>query len=348
MAGDTEETATSFGSVADSYDQVRPGPAPAAVDWLVPPRCAVAVDLAAGTGLFTRALAGRAGQVIAVEPDRRMRRVLAERSPGVRVLDGRAEEIPLPDNCADAVLVSTAWHWFDLERAVPEIARVLTDGGRLGVLWTSRDRSEDWVAGLDVIPAPDRPRTLDQAMERLSRQHAVMLPDGAPFSAAETASFGFARVISVDDTVDWLATASQVITADPELRAAGLARSRALLQARAHRASDTEMVRMPMRSWCWRAERLPRDRLSGRPADGGEADPGHDVIGGALDDPLIGHDHRLRGPEAGVLDLASRRLRCRGQHPRIRVQADGRLEQRRQPQGHRSRPAAEVQEPGLT
>jgi ubiquinone/menaquinone biosynthesis C-methylase UbiE len=271
MTGDTEESATSFGSVADSYDRVRPGPASAAVDWLVPPGGAVAVDLAAGTGLFTRALTGRARRVIAVEPDERMRRVLAERSPGVLVLDGRAEEIPLPDGCADAVLVSTAWHWFDLQRAVPEIARVLTDGGRLGVLWTSRDRSEDWVAGLDVIRAPDPPRTLDQARERLSRQHAVMLPDGAPFGAAETASFGFARVISVDDTVDWLATSSQVITADPELRAAGLARCRALLQARAYRGSDTEMVRMPMRSWCWRAERLPRDRLSGRPADGGEA-----------------------------------------------------------------------------
>jgi hypothetical protein len=90
-----------------------------------------------------------------------------------------------------------------------------------------------------------------------------MLPDGAPFSAAETASFGFARVISVDDTVDWLATASQVITADPDQRTAGLARSRAKLQARAFRADDTELVRMPMRSWCWRADRRPRVQLSG-------------------------------------------------------------------------------------
>ena len=134
-------------------------PAAAAVDWLVPAGCAVAVDLAAGTGLFTRALEGRAGQVVAVEPDERMRHVLAARSAGVRVLDGQAEDIPLPDGCADAVLVSHAWHWFDSERAVPEIARVLTDGGRLGVVWTSRDRGEDWVAGLDVIRSPEEPRT---------------------------------------------------------------------------------------------------------------------------------------------------------------------------------------------
>ena len=49
------EMAGSFGRVAESYDRARPGPAPAAVDWLLPARCAAAVDLAAGTGLFTRA-----------------------------------------------------------------------------------------------------------------------------------------------------------------------------------------------------------------------------------------------------------------------------------------------------
>jgi SAM-dependent methyltransferase len=255
-----EESATSFGSMADTYDRVRPGPPPAALDWLLPAGCALAVDLAAGTGLLTRALEGRAGQVVAVEPDERMRHVLAARSPGVPVLDGRAERIPLPDGCAGVVLVSHAWHWFDPRRAVPEIARVLTDGGRLGVLWTSRDRGDDWVAGLDVIRPPQEPRTPEEARERLSRQHAVTLPEGAPFGAAETASFGFTRMISVDDMLDWLATASQVITADPAERAAGLARSRAALQARAFRAAGTELVRMPMRSWCWRASRLPARR----------------------------------------------------------------------------------------
>jgi SAM-dependent methyltransferase len=261
--GGREESATSFGSMAGTYDRVRPEPAPAAVDWLVPPGCAVVVDLAAGTGLFTRALEGRAERVVAVEPDERMRRVLAARSPGVQVIDGRAEHIPLPDGCADAVLVSHAWHWFDAERAVPEIARVLADGACLGVLWTSRDRAEDWVAGLDVIGSPDEPRTPEQAMERQSRQHTVTMPEGAPFSAAETASFGFDRIISVDDTLDWLSTASQVITADPADRAAGLTRARAALRARAYLAGGTELVSMPMRSWCWRARRLPRGQSSG-------------------------------------------------------------------------------------
>ena len=126
------------------------------MDWLLPPRCEVAVDLAAGTGLLSRALACRVPEVIAVEPDGRMAAVLRARSPGVRVLRGTGEAIPLDDVQAGGVFVSAAWHWLDPGRAVPEIARVLRDGGGLGVLWTTRDREVPWSAALTcgVIPRP--------------------------------------------------------------------------------------------------------------------------------------------------------------------------------------------------
>src|ERR1700733_1727235 len=149
-----EEQAISFGSVAESYDRVRPGPVPSALDWLVPDGCGGAVRLAGGTGLFTRELLGRAARVVAVEPDARMREVLARRSPEVDVRAGWGEAMPLPDASADAVFVSTAWHSLDPTRAVPEIARVLRPGGRLGVIWTTRDRDRDWVAELDLLRLP--------------------------------------------------------------------------------------------------------------------------------------------------------------------------------------------------
>ena len=258
-----EEEATSFGSVADSYDRVRPGPAAAALDWLVPARCDVAVDLAAGTGLFTRALLGRAARVVAVEPDARMREVLARRSPGLDVRAGRGEVMPLPDASADAVFVSTAWHWLDLPRAVPEIARVLRPGGRLGVIWTSRDRNEDWVAELDLVRldgaedasrprGDDKPRTRTEVRAQLDRHHAVLQPAGSPFGPAETASFGFTRAMPVDDVLAWLATSSALITAPAAAREAGLRRSRDLLLSR---AGTGPVIEMPMRSWCWRAGR---------------------------------------------------------------------------------------------
>jgi SAM-dependent methyltransferase len=246
--------------VAESYDRVRPGPDAEALDWLVPQDCGLAVDVAAGTGLFTRALTGRATQVAAIEPDERMRAVLAQRSPGVRVLAGWGEQMPLPDGCADAVFVSTAWHWLDPGLAVPEIARVLRPGGRLGVVWTSRDRREDWVAELDLlrlpgIDAPARagtPRTRDDVRARLGKEHSVTLPAGAEFGAAAAASFRFTRALAVDDVVEWLATNSSSITASAADRAAGLDRCRAALL---RQTGGAEVIEMPMRSWCWRAER---------------------------------------------------------------------------------------------
>jgi SAM-dependent methyltransferase len=254
-----EEKATSFGGVAESYDRVRPGPAPAALDWLVPDGCEVAVDLAAGTGLFTRELLGRASRVVAVEPDARMREVLARRSPEVDVREGWGEAMPLPDASADAVFVSTAWHWLDPARAVPEIARVLRPGGRLGVIWTSRNRDQDWVAELDLLRLPgindeegDGPRTTEEARAALDRHHTVTLPDGAEFADREARSFRFSRTVSIDDALAWLASNSAFIAASAADRAAGLASCRAALE---RRAGDWSMIEMPMRSWCWRARR---------------------------------------------------------------------------------------------
>jgi hypothetical protein len=63
---DRQERAMSFGSIAEDYDGLRPQAPQQAVDWLVPSGCAVAVDVGAGTGLFTRTLVDRAAQVSAL------------------------------------------------------------------------------------------------------------------------------------------------------------------------------------------------------------------------------------------------------------------------------------------
>ncbi len=136
--------------MASDYDRYRPAPPPPeALNWLVPPGARAVLDLAAGTGVVTRELVRRTAgtqRVIAVEPDERMRAVLAARCPEAEVLAGRGEDIPLPDASVDAVVISSAWHWLDPERAVPEITRVLRVGGRLGVIWVARDVRVPWVA----------------------------------------------------------------------------------------------------------------------------------------------------------------------------------------------------------
>jgi SAM-dependent methyltransferase len=248
----------SFGTIAGDYDRVRPGPAPAAVDWLLPEHPSVVVDLGAGTGLLSRSLTGKAGHVIAVEPDDRMRAILAARSPGVEVLAGRGEAIPLPAAGADAVLVQSAWHWMDPERAVPEIARVLRDGGRFGVIWTHRDPTAPWLRANEWFLGAGQPAQDGNGAERAGLEwdgRQVALPDPGVFENIETASFRFSRRMTVPDLVDWLATYSRVITASDEAKAAGRARATAALMAQFPDASEIEV---PMRSGCWRADRVPR------------------------------------------------------------------------------------------
>jgi ubiquinone/menaquinone biosynthesis C-methylase UbiE len=228
--------------VADDYDRVRPGPPDEALDWLVPQNCEIAVDIAAGTGLFTRALQRRVPHIIAVEPDDRMRAVLAARSPGVRAVAGRGEAIGVPDASADGVFVSSAWHWLDPGQAVPEIARVLRDGGRLGVIWTSRDR---WVAELDVLRRPHAVQSAQDARSQLRRRHEVTLPGNAPLENIATASFAFVATMTVDDAVDWLATYSGLITAPAAERAAARGGAR---EALVRRAKADRNIGMPIQS----------------------------------------------------------------------------------------------------
>ena len=140
----------------DSYERGRP-PYPAeAIDLLVSElgvdRSATVLDLGAGNGRLTRALAGRFARVIAVEPHAEMRARIAVGSPAAEVLDGTAEAIPLAAESIDAVFVGSAFHWFDQSRAVPEIARVLRPRGGLGITasrW-ARDTSE-WAMEIDGV-----------------------------------------------------------------------------------------------------------------------------------------------------------------------------------------------------
>jgi SAM-dependent methyltransferase len=224
----------SFGAIATDYDRLRPSPPANAVRWLVPAGCELAVDLAAGTGLLTRAIAAQVSNVVAVEPDARMAAVLRSRSPGVHVASGRGEALPLRSRVADALLISSAWHWMDPAATLPEIARVLRDGGRFGVIWTSRDRHVDWVAELDRLRQPLA------TSEYRRRGREVNLPDRDLFGNVQEASFTFTRSMTADDLVAMLGTYSGLITASQAERDKALGRARAALAARFGDATEIE------------------------------------------------------------------------------------------------------------
>ena len=67
------------------------------------------------------------------------------------MLEGTAEQIPLPDASVAAVTVAQAFHWFDTAAAAAEIQRVLRPEGRLAVIWNAWDEQVDWVAAMMEI-----------------------------------------------------------------------------------------------------------------------------------------------------------------------------------------------------
>jgi SAM-dependent methyltransferase len=144
--------AASFGNTAELYEFGRPGYPPDLIESLFGeigidrPRI---LDLGAGTGKLTRQLVPY-GSVIAVEPLDEMRAQLHLVLPDVDCRPGNAESIPLPDASVDIVMVGQAYHWFDQERANPEIARVLVEGGHLIALWSDEVRIP-WIERLTVI-----------------------------------------------------------------------------------------------------------------------------------------------------------------------------------------------------
>lgn len=147
-----------FSRVADIYDRARPEYPSAAVRFLMRRlglrRGTIVVELAAGTGKFTRAMRGSNATIIAVEPTKEMRQVFARRIPDLPVFDGTAESIPLPNGFADAAVAAQAFHWFQPRRALKEIARVLRRGGAVGLIWNVQDKTTPWIRKLGALIEP--------------------------------------------------------------------------------------------------------------------------------------------------------------------------------------------------
>jgi SAM-dependent methyltransferase len=243
---DREAHGRSFGPVAGRYERGRPSYPAAAVDWLLPAGARRVLDLGAGTGKLTRALLNRGLEVTAVDPSEEMLAELRRVLPGVPALAGGAEAIPLPDRSVDAVVVGQAWHWVDTGRAVPEVARVLTPGGRLGLIWNVRDGRADWVRRVGEI--------LD---DRMVRPAADV---GPPFGTVETRDFPWTHQIRPDQLLDLVASRSYVILLPPDERAAVLAQVRQLIATHPALVGRTEFD-LPYVAQCARAQ-LPGETMS--------------------------------------------------------------------------------------
>jgi SAM-dependent methyltransferase len=150
-----QAAARGFGRAAESYERSRPDYPKEALDRLIQEleisRACSVMDLGAGTGKLTRMLVPTGAHLTAIEPIESMRAALARAVPGVEVVAGTAEAIPAEDGSFDAVVCAQAFHWFDGERALAEIHRVLRPHGRLALVWNLRDESVGWVRRMTEI-----------------------------------------------------------------------------------------------------------------------------------------------------------------------------------------------------
>lgn len=135
----------------EHYERGRPGWPPDALEGLGLAPAATVLDLGAGTGKLTRLLVSAFGRVVAVEPADAMRRVLATLCPQAEARPGTAQAIPLPDGSVDAVFAAEAFHWFDDDQSLVEIARVLHAGGALALLWNLP--GEPWEPPITAVEA---------------------------------------------------------------------------------------------------------------------------------------------------------------------------------------------------
>ncbi|MGV9674282.1 class I SAM-dependent methyltransferase [Nocardia sp. NPDC003482] len=246
MSGPSRDRARSFGPQAAAYARYRPDYPPAAISWALEPlrhtATAEVLDLGAGTGKLTSNLVAAGLRVTAVEPDEAMRAEFARQQREVPVLAGSAEAVPLPDHSVDAVFAGQAFHWFDPERAFPEIARVLRPGGVFAALWNRDDPSVAWVAGLERV-----------ARSRVSAppDDDGKLPAHPLFRPFERAEFPHTQRQTAETLTATIGTHSHTLVISPEERAEVLGRISDYLRERPETA--TGEFDMPLRTLVIRA-----------------------------------------------------------------------------------------------
>lgn len=221
----------------DDYERGRPGYPVEAVDVAEVPASSSVLDLGAGTGKLTRLLLTRFARVAAVEPADAMRLRLAALCPDADALAGSAEAIPLAGASVDAVFAAEAFHWFDGERALAEIARVLRPYGALVLMWNvPAGPTEPPIEALQRLVDERAPTGLaydacDLNADRFASGEWRAAFAGSPFEKLREASFANAQTLERDAFVAHLASMGWVADLPDDERLPLLDMMRSLLDA---------------------------------------------------------------------------------------------------------------------
>jgi ubiquinone/menaquinone biosynthesis C-methylase UbiE len=275
---DMKRWSGSFGAVAEAYDRGRPSYPSEAVSWLVGGEAKVVLELGAGTGKLTRELVAQGHAVYATEPDAGMLELLEARVPGCSAKVAGAEEIPANDRSVDVVVAAQAFHWFDHEAALPEIARVLKPGGHLALTWNFFDQRIPWVRRLVATMG-------EQTMT--SSSHEVIAASDL-FGPVEEKTFAHWQDVNRETLVDIVASRSYVSSLDEAAREPLLDKVRALYDdyGRGH-----DGMQLAYRTECFRAQVVDRhDGPTTNPGD--EASQDRPIISDGTDTDMLLIDFR--------------------------------------------------------
>jgi SAM-dependent methyltransferase len=273
---------SSFGAAAIAYAEHRPDYAQAAVRWALEraPGSRV-LDLGAGTGKLTATLVSLGAEVIAVEPDPAMLTELRRALPTVRALPGSAEAVPLPDASVDAVLAGNAMHWFDMNIAGPEIARVLEPDGILAGLWNVFDLArrdgrsappKQWVNRTVRLAGAGRVLAWAATDRRLPRRD--VRDEGGSAGHARTGTRGHARSYPRFPREQTGARPRRIHPADADRRAPRRATVKTIDDLYEVRGLQRRERRMRQRAYA-RASDSGADKLGNKPRSAHDALLGH-------------------------------------------------------------------------
>jgi SAM-dependent methyltransferase len=238
------DRARSFDTAAAEYERHRPEYPEAAPRWAAAQlgldAGARVLDVGAGTGKLTRGLVALGFEVVAVEPGAPMLHQLRTAVPEAEALEAPAESISLPDESVDAAFAGQAYHWFDRERAVPELHRVIRPSGGLALLWNWWDERDPLQLELGAIVGfgGHRPFAEDE------------LPAAPWFREIARTVVDSAEDSSPDAVVAHLSTTSMYLTMDADERERRLAEVREV----ASRYGDRFTV--PRQTYVFAFERL--------------------------------------------------------------------------------------------
>jgi SAM-dependent methyltransferase len=203
-----------FDHVAEAYDAARPDYPGELFDTLEsalgqPLLRARVLDVGAGTGIATRALAGRGADVVAVDPGPGVLSVLRSRSTSrVHPVLGDGNALPLRDGHFDLVTYAQSFHWTRPECSLPEAARVLHDRGVLALWWNFLDTDEQWydewsdLAGLLSGGAYERAQA--------DVEYAAPARASGLFQWVSTVDLPWRRSVRIDDFVTDMSSHSYV------------------------------------------------------------------------------------------------------------------------------------------